>query len=63
MMFHQITRATGGQQRKDMDEVLVTVLLLICATVVGILIAHTDSASKQKADVNSAAPETDTGGY
>jgi hypothetical protein len=46
-----------------MDEVLVTVLLLICATVVGILIAHTDSASKQKDDVNSAAPESDTRGY
>ena len=46
-----------------MDEVLVTVLLLICATVVGILIAHTDSASKGQADVNSAAPESDTKGY
>ena len=47
-----------------MDEVLVTIGLLICATVVGILIAHTDSASKGQADVNSAAPESlkDTNG-
>ena len=42
-----------------MDEVLVTIGLLICATMVGILIAHTDSASKGQADVSSAAPETD----
>lgn len=46
-----------------MDEVLVTVGLLMSILFIGILIAQSDSASKQKADVNSAAPETDTGGY
>lgn len=42
-----------------MDEVLVTVGLLMSCLFIGIVIAQSDSASSRVSDVNSAAPETD----
>jgi len=41
-----------------MDEVLVTIGLLMSSLFTGILLAQSDSASSRVSDVNSAAPET-----
>ena len=49
-----------------MDEVLVTIGLLMSSLFIGILIAQSDSASSRVSDVNSAAPEIsddETRGY
>lgn len=49
-----------------MDEVLVTVGLLMSCLFIGITIAQSDSASSRVSDVNTAAPENtepETRGY
>ena len=46
-----------------MDEVLVTIGLLMSCLFIGITIAQSDRASSRDSDVNSAAPETETSGF